>query len=103
MRSALWRDRAFVRLFAANTISQLGTQFSVLALPLAALYWGTIPVGSLLAGGLAGPLGLRATLVAAGVGATASCLPIMVSPIRSATVPADAGATGDGGVAAPAR
>jgi len=38
MRNALWRDRAFVRLFAANAISQLGTQFSVLALPLTALF-----------------------------------------------------------------
>src|SRR5438067_4321793 len=38
MRNPLWRDRAFVRLFAANAISQLGTQFSVLALPLTALF-----------------------------------------------------------------
>src|SRR5579862_7366357 len=37
MRSRLWRDRAFVRLFAANAVSQLGTQFSLLALPLTAL------------------------------------------------------------------
>jgi len=38
MRSALWRDRGFVKLWAAQSISQLGTQISVLALPLAALY-----------------------------------------------------------------
>jgi MFS family permease len=38
MRSALWRDRGFVKLWAANGISQLGTQVTLLALPLAALY-----------------------------------------------------------------
>jgi MFS family permease len=37
-RSALWRDHGFVRLWAANGISQLGTQVSLLALPLTALY-----------------------------------------------------------------
>jgi MFS family permease len=34
----LWRDRGFVRLWWANGISQLGTQVSILALPLAALF-----------------------------------------------------------------
>jgi len=67
------------------------------------MYWGTIPLGSLIAGLAAGPLGLRATLVAAGIGATACCIPIMVSPIRRATVNVDARAPGDGGLAAPAR
>ncbi|MHB8470071.1 MAG: MFS transporter [Gaiellaceae bacterium] len=37
-RSALWRDRGFVSLWAANGVSQLGTQVTLLALPLAALY-----------------------------------------------------------------
>jgi predicted MFS family arabinose efflux permease len=37
-RSALWRDHSFVKLWLAQSISQLGTQVSVLALPLAALY-----------------------------------------------------------------
>jgi MFS family permease len=37
MRSELWRDRGFVKLWAANGISQLGTQVNLLALPLAAL------------------------------------------------------------------
>jgi MFS family permease len=37
MRSALWRDRGFVDLWAANAVSQLGTQVNLLALPLAAL------------------------------------------------------------------
>ena len=67
------------------------------------MYWGTIPAGSLAAGLLAGPLGLRGTLLAAAVGSTLSCIPIMVSPIRRATVNADARAPGDGGLAAPAR
>jgi MFS family permease len=38
MRSALWRDRGFVSLWGANAVSQLGTQVTLLALPLAALY-----------------------------------------------------------------
>jgi predicted MFS family arabinose efflux permease len=67
------------------------------------MYWGTIPAGSALAGVLAGPLGLRTTLFAAAAGATVSCIPIMVSPIRSATVPTDARIPGDGGLAAPAQ
>src|SRR5205085_6584101 len=37
-RSDLWRDPGFVKLWAANGISQLGTQVSILALPLAALF-----------------------------------------------------------------
>jgi MFS family permease len=37
-RSELWRDRGFLRLWAANAVSQLGTQVTLLALPLAALY-----------------------------------------------------------------
>ena len=37
-RSALWRDRGFVKLFAAVAISELGSNVSFLALPLAALY-----------------------------------------------------------------
>ena len=66
------------------------------------MYWGTIPLGSLLAGLAVGPFGLRTTLVAAGIGSTLCCVPIMASRIRSATVPTDARAPGDGGVAAPA-
>jgi len=37
-RSDLWRDPGFVKLWAANGISQVGTQVSILALPLAALF-----------------------------------------------------------------
>lgn len=37
MGSALWRDRGFRDLFAAQAVSQLGTQVNLLALPLAAL------------------------------------------------------------------
>lgn len=44
-RSALWRDRGFVKLWAANGVSQLGTQVTLLALPLAALY--TLKAGTL--------------------------------------------------------
>jgi MFS family permease len=38
LRSALWHDSGFVRLWAANGVSELGTQVTLLALPLAALY-----------------------------------------------------------------
>jgi MFS family permease len=44
-RSDLWRDRGFVRLWSANGVSQLGTQVTLLALPLAALY--TLRAGTL--------------------------------------------------------
>jgi MFS family permease len=44
-RSDLWRDRGFVKLWAANGVSQLGTQVTLLALPLAALY--TLKAGTL--------------------------------------------------------
>jgi predicted MFS family arabinose efflux permease len=67
------------------------------------MYWGSIPLGTAIGGVVAGPLGLRTTLLICGVGATLSCIPIMVSPIRRATVNADARAPGDGGLAAPAR
>jgi len=44
-QSALWRHRGFVKLWAANGVSQLGTQVTLLALPLAALY--TLKAGTL--------------------------------------------------------
>jgi MFS family permease len=44
-RSELFRNRGFVRLWSANGVSQLGTQVSLLALPLAALY--TLNAGTL--------------------------------------------------------
>jgi MFS family permease len=36
-RTGLWRDREFLKLWAAQAISQLGTQVTLLALPLAAI------------------------------------------------------------------
>ena len=33
----LWRDRDFLRFFAAHTVSQVGTQVTQLALPLVAI------------------------------------------------------------------
>jgi len=46
------------------------------------MYWGTIPAGSAIGGLLADPLGLRRTLLVAGICATAACVPIAASPIR---------------------
>lgn len=46
------------------------------------MYWGTIPAGSAIGGLLADPLGLRRTLLFAGICATAACVPIAASPIR---------------------
>lgn len=85
------------------------------------MYWGTIPAGSALGGVAAGTIGLRETLLVSALGATIACIPIAASPLRLlrelpeaeperalsvvplATVRADAGAPGDGGVAAPAQ
>ena len=36
-RSALWRNGDFVELFTSQTISQLGSQVTLLALPLVAI------------------------------------------------------------------
>jgi MFS family permease len=38
LRSELWHDSGFVRLWTANAVSQLGSQVTLLALPLTALY-----------------------------------------------------------------
>ena len=46
------------------------------------MYWGTIPLGSALGGLLAGPLGLRTTLLVACAGSVVACVPIATSPIR---------------------
>ncbi|MGH3049972.1 MAG: MFS transporter [Gaiellaceae bacterium] len=89
------------------------------------MYWGTMPLGSALGGVVATAVGLRATLIGACLGAIATEIPIVLSPIRTlrelpapapepalsveplsavrSTVPTDAGAAGDGGVATPAR
>ncbi|HEY2541797.1 MAG TPA: MFS transporter [Gaiellaceae bacterium] len=67
------------------------------------MYWGTMPLGSALGGVVAQSIGLRETLFVAVAGGTAASIPILLSPIRSATVNADARAAGDGGVAAPAQ
>src|SRR5581483_4004864 len=89
------------------------------------MYWGTIPLGSALGGVAAGAFGLRTTLFVGAAGAAATCVPIMLSPIRRlrelpeppaepalsveplsavrSTVDGNARAAGDGGVAAPAQ
>ena len=68
------------------------------------MYFATLPAGAALGGALASPLGLRRTLLATGVAALLTSLPITFSPIRRlATVDGDARAAGDGGVAAPAE
>lgn len=89
------------------------------------MYWGTMPLGSALGGVVADAVGLRATLIAACIGAIVTQVPIALSPIRRirelpspspepalsveplsavrSTVLDDAGAAGDGGVASPAQ
>lgn len=50
--SSLWRNRGFVRLWSAETVSQLGTQITLLALPLTAivaLHASPLEVGALTA------------------------------------------------------
>ena len=89
------------------------------------MYWGTMPLGSALGGVVAQGIGLRWTLAGACVGAILAQIPIALSPIRKlrelpepppepalsveplsvfrSTLESDAGAPGDGGVAAPAQ
>jgi hypothetical protein len=45
--------------------------------------WGTVPLGSLVGGGLATVIGLRETLFVSAVGASIAFLPLVFSPLRS--------------------
>jgi MFS family permease len=95
------------------------------------IVWGTIPLGTLLGGALAQVFTLRAALFVGAIGSIPTFLLVLFSPLRhmheipeaitpptaaqaelaggiiepmpGATVPLDAGAPGDGGVASPAQ
>ncbi len=47
------------------------------------LIWGTLPIGTFLGGLLGGAIGLRSTLVIAGIGSALASLPLILSPVRS--------------------
>ncbi|MEY9872405.1 MFS family permease [Streptacidiphilus sp. MAP12-33] len=47
------------------------------------LVWGTLPLGGLLGGVLGTAIGVRATLLVAGVGGTLAFLPVFLSPLRT--------------------
>jgi MFS family permease len=47
------------------------------------LVWGTIPVGSLIGGGLASTIGLRPTIWVGVLGSMLAALPVALSPVRS--------------------
>lgn len=47
------------------------------------LIWGTLPLGGLLGGLLGGTVGLRTTLVIAGIGSLLACLPLFAPAVRS--------------------
>ncbi len=47
------------------------------------LIWGTLPLGTVLGGALGDSIGLRPTLVIAGIGSVLACLPLVLSPVRS--------------------
>jgi MFS family permease len=46
------------------------------------IVWGTIPLGSLIGGGLASWIGLKPTLIVGGIGCTLPFLPVLLSPVR---------------------
>ncbi|WP_042417831.1 MFS transporter [Streptacidiphilus anmyonensis] len=71
------------------------------------LVWGTMPVGSFLGGVLGSTIGVRGTLLLAGVGGSLAFLPVLLSPLRGmrelptyagpvADDPSDAGLVGSG-------
>ena len=67
------------------------------------IVWGVIPLGSLIGGALSAAVGVRTTLfVGAGLSTVAFGFLLSKPLLSIATVTADAGASGDGGVAAPA-
>jgi MFS family permease len=47
------------------------------------IVWGAIPLGSFAGGVLASVIGLKATLIVSGVGASLAFLPVLFSPVRS--------------------
>ena len=47
------------------------------------IVWGTIPLGSFLGGVLASRIGVRATLIASGIGTCLPFLPVLFSPVRA--------------------
>ena len=68
------------------------------------IVWGVIPLGSLIGGALASAVGVRTTLFIGGGLSTVAFGFLLSKPLLStATVTPDAGASGDGGVAAPAQ
>ena len=105
------RNRNFANLWCAESISQLGSQVSLLALPLVAIsvlhvstfavgaltavefsplnasmrfmVWGTMPFGSLAGGALGAAIGLRPTLIVAGIGGLAAVPWAFVRPVRT--------------------
>jgi MFS family permease len=68
------------------------------------IVWGVTPLGNVLGGALASGIGLRTTMFAGCAVSSVAFLFLLSKPVRSlATVDVDAGAPGDGSVAAPAR
>jgi MFS family permease len=68
------------------------------------IVWGVTPLGNVLGGALAGVVGLKPAMFAGCTISSVAFLFLLVKPVRSlATVDVDAGAPGDGGVAAPAQ
>jgi MFS family permease len=61
------------------------------------LIWGTIPIGTFLGGISGSAIGIRPTLLIAGVGFLVCCLPLFISAIPGLSQLADADASGAGG------
>jgi hypothetical protein len=93
-RPDLGRDGDFLKLWLGETISQLGSQITTLALPLTAVL---LLIGTLLGGALASTIGLRPTLFIAALGGTLALGWVVASPLpRLRSLPGEAVKEGPG-------
>ncbi|HET9675559.1 MAG TPA: hypothetical protein VFP31_12280 [Gaiellaceae bacterium] len=80
----LWRHADFLRLWGAQTVSQFGSQITLLALPLAAIVTlDATPFEVALLGALATSFSLRTAIWVSAAGNALSWLPLVIGPVKS--------------------